>query len=198
MIAALRRSTIRRRGRPGGSAHLSGAGGLGVSIYSRVVKRAKSEGCGMGGLQSGGGTSAVAASAHAGCERFRLTDPFITRRTRKALAAYTGHPDSSAGIPEARWTRAMTFESLVHSESFVSELLTKTVGQLDLARPKGVRRRHCHGTVAKTVTELALAHIEAESSGEATMVTALAVPYLNLENVPDTTPVQPDFAIVCP
>jgi hypothetical protein len=40
----------------------------------------------MGGLQSGGGTSAVAASAHAGCERFRLTDPFITRKTRKALA----------------------------------------------------------------------------------------------------------------
>ncbi|MFL6052837.1 MAG: hypothetical protein ACJ72W_07975 [Actinoallomurus sp.] len=151
----------------------------------------------MGGLQSGGGTSAVAASAHAGCERFRLTDPFITRRTRKALAAHIGHPDTGAGIPEARWTRAMTFESLVHSERFVSELLTKTVGQLDLARPKAVRRRDCHGSVAGTATELAQAHLEAESSGEATMLTALAVPYLNLENVPDATPVQPDFAIVC-
>ncbi|GAA4638314.1 hypothetical protein GCM10023196_095510 [Actinoallomurus vinaceus] len=152
----------------------------------------------MGGLQSGGGTSAVAASAHAGCERFRLTDPFITRRTRKALAARIGHPDAGAGIPEARWTRAMTFESLVHSELFVSELLTQTVGQLGLARPEGVRRRDCHGTVAATATELASAHLKAESSGEATMVTALAVPYLDLENVPDSTHVQPDFAIVCP
>ncbi|GAB3973102.1 hypothetical protein GCM10029978_051690 [Actinoallomurus acanthiterrae] len=152
----------------------------------------------MGGLQSGGGTSAVVASAHAGCQRFRMTDPFITSRTRRALATHIGHPDAGAGIPEARWTRAMTFESLVHSEDFVSELLTKTVGQLGLARPKAVRRRDCHGIVADTVTELALAHVDAESSGEATMVTALAVPYLNLENVPDTTPVQPDFAIVCP
>lgn len=152
----------------------------------------------MGGLQSGGGTSAVVASAHAGCQRFRMTDPFITRRTRRVLAARIGHPDAGAGIPEARWTRAMTFESLVHSDDFVSELLTKTVGQLGLARPKAVRRRDCHGIVADTATELALAHLDAESSGEATMVTALAVPYLNLENVPDSTPVQPDFAIVCP
>jgi hypothetical protein len=29
----------------------------------------------MGSLSTGGGTSAVAASAHAGCERSRLTDP---------------------------------------------------------------------------------------------------------------------------
>jgi hypothetical protein len=152
----------------------------------------------MGGLQSGGGTSAVAASAHAGCERFRLTDPFITRKTRKALAADIGHPDTSAGIPEARWMRAMTFESLVHSERFVSELLTKTVGQLDLTRPKAVRWRDCHGTVAITATELAQAHLKANFSGEATMLTALAVPYLNLENVLDATPIQPDFAIVCP
>lgn len=152
----------------------------------------------MGGLQSGGGTSAVAASAHAGCERFRLTDPFITRKTRKVLAADIGHPDSSAGIPEARWMRAMTFESLVHSERFVSELLTKTVGQLDLPRPKAVRWRDCHGTVAVTATELAQADLKASFSGEATMLTALAVPYLNLENVPDATAIQPDFAIVCP
>ncbi|MCO5972298.1 hypothetical protein [Actinoallomurus soli] len=152
----------------------------------------------MGGLQSGGGTSAVAASAHAGCERFRLTDPFITRRTRKVLAARIGHPDVGAGIPEARWTRAMTFETLVRSERFVSELLTKTVGRLDLARPEAVRRRDCRGTVAGTAAELAAAHRDAESSGQATMLTALAVPYLDLENIPDATPVQPDFAIVCP
>ncbi|MFC0864955.1 hypothetical protein ACFHYQ_21920 [Sphaerimonospora cavernae] len=152
----------------------------------------------MGGLQSGGGTSAVAASAHAGCERFRLTDPFLTRRTRKALAVQVGHPDITAGIPEARWMRAITFESLVHSERFVSELLTKTVGQLDLPRPEAVRRRDCRGDVAVTAAELTQAHAKATSSGEATMVTALAVPYVNLEDVSDATAVQPDFAVVCP
>ncbi|WP_433499799.1 hypothetical protein ACQP1K_05625 [Sphaerimonospora sp. CA-214678] len=152
----------------------------------------------MGGLQSGGGTSAVAASAHAGCERFRLTDPFLTGRTRKALAADVGHPDITAGIPEARWTRALTFESLVHSERFVSELLTKTIGQLGLPRPQAVRRRDCHGDVAGTAAELARAHVQAVSSGEATMLTALAVPYIDLEDVPDATAVQPDFAVVCP
>jgi hypothetical protein len=92
----------------------------------------------------------------------------------------------------------MTFESLVHSERFVSELLTKTVGQLDFPRPKAVRRRDCHGTVATTASELAQAHIKANLSGEATMLTALAVPYLNLEDVPGATAIQPDFAIVCP
>ena len=152
----------------------------------------------MGGLQSGGGTSAVAASAHAGCERFRLTDPFLTGKTRKALATHVGHPDSSAGIPEARWMRAMTFESLVHSERFVSELLTKTIGQLDLPRPKAVRRRDCHGSVATTANALARRHLKANFSGEATMLTALGVPYLNLEDVAGATAVQPDFAIVCP
>ncbi|MGW3890452.1 hypothetical protein ACWD69_17320 [Micromonospora chokoriensis] len=152
----------------------------------------------MGGLQSGGGTSAVAASAHAGCERFRLTDPFITRKTRKALAAQIGHPDTSAGIPEARWMRAMTFENLVHSERFVTELLTKTVGQLGLPRPKAVRRRDCHGAVDITAKELAQAHLKANFSAEATMLTALAIPYLKLEDVPNATAIQPDFAIVCP
>src|SRR3954454_22758528 len=68
----------------------------------------------MGNLQSGGGTSAVAASAHAGCRRFRLTDPFLTRKTPKTLADLIGCPDDPAGIPEARWMRAMTFERLVH------------------------------------------------------------------------------------
>lgn len=152
----------------------------------------------MGGLQSGGGTSAVAASAHAGCERFRLTDPFITRKTRKALAEHIGHPDTSAGIPEARWMRAMTFETLVHSERFVTELLTRTVGQLGLPRPKAVRRRNCHATIDTTAKEFAQAHLKANFSGEATMLTALAVPYLKLEDVSDATAIRPDFAIVCP
>lgn len=152
----------------------------------------------MGGLQSGGGTSAVAASAHAGCERFRLTDPFVTGRTRRALAKSLGHPDSSGTIPEARWMRAMTFERLVHSEKFVSELLTTIVGRLGFPRPTAVRRRECHGTVARTKDELAVAHEQAVSDGHATMLTALALPFLTLEHVPGATPVKPDFAVVCP
>ncbi|MCU1676417.1 MAG: hypothetical protein JWM93_1175 [Frankiales bacterium] len=94
--------------------------------------------------------------------------------------------------------RAMTFERLVHSDRFVSELLTKTIGQLGLPRPKGVRRRDCHGTVATTALELAQAHLKANFAGEATMLTALAVPYLRLENVAGATAIQPDFAVVCP
>ena len=94
-----------------------------------------------GACSRGGGTSAVAASAHAGCQRFRLTDPFLTRKTRKALAAHVGSPDTTAGIPEARWMRAMTFERLVHDDAFVSELLTKTIGQLEPASTDGGRPR---------------------------------------------------------
>lgn len=151
----------------------------------------------MGGLQSGGGSSAVAASAHAGCERFRLTDPFLTRKTRRSLAAHLGHPDIGAGIPEARWMRAMTFESLVHSDRFVSELLTKTIGQLGLPRPAQVARAKCGGSVAATAKALGAAHLKATFAGTATMITALGVPYLRLETE-DATPVLPDFAIVAP
>ena len=151
----------------------------------------------MGGLQSGGGTSAVAASAHAGCQRFRMTDPFLTQKTRKTLATHVGHPDTSAGIPEARWMRAMTFESLVRSEKFVSELLTKTVGQLGLPRPKQVARATCGGSVTATAKALAAAHLKATFADTATMITALGVPFLHLEYEPSTA-VQPDFAIVAP
>jgi len=151
----------------------------------------------MGGLQSGGGTSAVAASAHAGCQRFRLTDTFLTRVNRKALAVHLGSPDTTARIPEARWMRAMTFESLVHSEKFVSELLTKTIGQLGLPRPKGVRRADCRGSVANTATALKAAHLKANFADEATMMTALGIPYLHLEGE-SATSVLPDFAIVAP
>ena len=40
----------------------------------------------MGSLIAGAGSGAVASSAHAGCPRFRATDPLITGRTRRALA----------------------------------------------------------------------------------------------------------------
>ncbi len=94
--------------------------------------------------------------------------------------------------------RAVTFESLVRSERFVSELLTKTVGQLSLPQPKAVRRRDCQETVETTASELAAAHLKASQQDTATMLTAMAVPYLHLEDAPDATAVKPDFAVVCP
>ncbi|OWY62251.1 hypothetical protein B7486_59435, partial [cyanobacterium TDX16] len=63
----------------------------------------------MGALATGGGSSAVAASAHAGCERYRHTDPMVTGRSRRRLAREIGAPDTTAGIPEGRWMRAMAF-----------------------------------------------------------------------------------------
>src|SRR5262249_40843748 len=151
----------------------------------------------MGNVQSGGGTSAVAASAHAGCERFRLTDSFLTRKTRKALATHVGVPDTSAGIPEARWMRAVTFERLVYDERFVSELLTKTVGQLGLPRPANVARVTCSGSIDATAKALTNANMKATFANTATMITALGVPYVFLE-AESATPVMPDFAIVAP
>lgn len=152
----------------------------------------------VAGLSTGGGSSAVAASSHAGCERFRLTDPLITRVSRRALAAKLDAPDLGAGIPEARWMRAMTFESLVHSERFVSELLTKAVGQLGLSRPEFIRRRSGKISLPTTAAELASAHQHAVDADTATMLTALALPYPDMEATAEATPVKPDFAIVCP
>lgn len=151
----------------------------------------------MGGLATGGGTSAVAASAHAACPRFRDTDPLLTGVSRRQLAADLGCPDPQVGIPEARWTRAMTFEAQVRSDTFASELVTKAVGQLGLARPAAVRRRH-GGTVSVTEKELAQAHLAATYRDEATLITQLAVPFYGLEGNPKATPVLPDFAVVCP
>ena len=151
----------------------------------------------MGALVAGGGTSAVAASAHAGCRRFRLTDPFLTRKTRRSLAAQLGAPDTTAGIPEARWMRAMTFEQLVNDERFVSELLTKTIGQLGLPRPSAVTRIKCNGSVELTAKALKDADLKATFADTATMISALGVPYLFLEGE-EATAVLPDFAVVAP
>ncbi len=152
----------------------------------------------MGSLSTGGGSSAVAASAHAGCERFRRTDPLITKMSRRKLASDVGAADLAVGIPEARWMRAMTFERLVHSERFVSELLTKAVGQLGLPRPEAIRRASGKVSVDVTATELSVAHSRAVTDRHATMLTELAVPFLDLEGEADATPTKPDFAIVCP
>jgi hypothetical protein len=115
----------------------------------------------VGSLSTGGGSSAVAASAHAGCQRFRHTDPLVIGTTRRALAKQLGHPDTAGSIPEARWMRAMTFERLIRNERFVSQLLTTAVGRLGLARPTAVRRVDGHVSTAKTATAIGQAHLKA-------------------------------------
>lgn len=151
----------------------------------------------MGSLSTGGGSSAVAASAHAGCARYRHTDPMITGHSRRQLAKQVGHPDTSAGIPEGRWMRAMAFERLIRHDRFVSQLLTTAVGRLGLDRPIDVHRSDGGVSPDLTAACLEAAHRRAVTSGSATMVTGLAIPFVGLEEA-DATPVKPDFAIVVP
>jgi hypothetical protein len=156
------------------------------------------EGAVVGSLSTGGGSSAVAASAHAGCQRFRHTDPLVIGMSRRKLADQLGKPDSSAGIPEARWMRAMTFERLVRHERFVSQLLATAVGALQLDRPQAVRRVDCGVVVANTAAAIQQAHLKAVHESAATMLTGLAVPFVGMEADQSATPVKPDFAIVAP
>ncbi len=152
----------------------------------------------MGSLSTGGGSSAVAASAHAGCQRFRHTDPMVIGTTRRALASRLGHPDTAGSIPEARWMRAMTFERLIRNERFVSQLLTTAVGRLGLARPAAVRRVDGHVSTAATARAITQAHLKAVYEDVATMITGLAVPFVGMEAQAGATPVKPDFCIVAP
>lgn len=149
----------------------------------------------MGALITGGGSGAVASSAHAGCTRFRMTDPLLTGRSRRALADALGAKDVGGKIPAARWVRAMAFERMVHDEAFVSELLTRAVGLLELDRPTAVRIRSGEDGVESTAAELATAHLAAKHAGEATMLFGLRVPFVSLSGQP-ATDVRPDFAIV--
>lgn len=145
----------------------------------------------------GGGSSAVAASSHAACARFRGTDPLVTGRSRRALAKDVGHQDDFGGIPEARWMRAMTFERLVYDKAFASELVTTAVGRLGLDRPSGVVIADARDDIEGTAEVLALAHERAIARGEATMLHRVAVPFAGFED-DRATDVKPDFAIVAP
>ncbi|MDP5184391.1 hypothetical protein QOZ88_17285 [Blastococcus sp. BMG 814] len=144
----------------------------------------------------GGGSSAVAASSHAACARFRGTDPLITGMTRRKLARDIGHADDSGGIPEARWMRAMTFERLVKDERFASEVATTAVGRLGLARPTEVVTTNGRVNADRTADLLAQAHTRA-GSGAATLIHALALPFVGFDET-EATHVQPDFAVVAP
>ena len=145
----------------------------------------------------GGGSSAVAASSHAACARFRGTDPLITGMTRRRLAEAVGFKDEFGGIPDARWMRAMTFESLVRDERFASEVATTAVGRLGLDRPTQVVVVNARINVDRTAKLLSDAHARAVGEGAATMIYGLAIPFVGFENE-RATDVKPDFAVVAP
>ncbi len=146
-------------------------------------------------LALGGGTGAVAASAHAGCERFRGTDPMVTKQPRSEIAKAVGIPDIAAGIPQARWIRARTFENLIRNEAFASEIATKSVGFVDLPRPKSVAIVNAAEDVAATLIVLQKAVKDAIGSSIATLIHAPAVPYPGFDAL-EATAVHPDFVIV--
>lgn len=123
---------------------------------------------------TGGGSSAVAASAYAACARFRGTDPLLTGLTRRGLAKHIGFADDSGGIPKARWMRAMTFERLVREDRFASEVATTAVGRLGLDRPTEVVTVNARVNVDKTAALLHDAHVRA-SDGAATLIHELEV-----------------------
>ena len=145
----------------------------------------------------GGGSSAVAASAHAACARFRGTDPLVTGVSRRKLATEVGFKDDFGGIPEARWMRAMTFERLVRDEKFASEVATTAVGRLGLQRPSKVITVNAKVNADKTAQLLGDAHTRALNEEAATLIYGLAVPFVGFEDV-RATDVKPDFAVVAP
>lgn len=145
---------------------------------------------------SGGGTSAVAASSHAACARFRGTDPLITGMTRRKLADEAGSRDVQ-GIPDARWMRAMTFESLIHNPGLASQLTTTAIGRLGLPRPNDVRIADAAGGPGPTVSELQNAHEAATRNGSTTLIYGMSIPFTGFEGR-EATDVLPDFAIVAP
>jgi hypothetical protein len=148
-------------------------------------------------VKLGGGSSAVAASSHAACARFRGTDPIVTKRTRRQLARELGYPDTSGTIPEARWMRAMAFERLVRNERFASRVATTCVGSLKLPRPTAVVVADAKRDRKTTVKHLTRGLAVATGKQKATLVHEPALPFPGFEDV-DATDVLPDFLVVAP
>jgi len=151
----------------------------------------------MSAIAMGGASSAVAASSHAACARFRGTDPLITKRSRRQLAGELGHPDASGRIPEARWMRAMVFERLVRDERFASRVATTTVGRLGLPRPDSVIVANARLDRLATIDLLNKALAVATAANKATLIHAPAAAYPGFENAA-ATDVLPDFVVVAP
>jgi len=91
--------------------------------------------------------------------------------------------------------KAMLFERLVHDRAFISELMTRGIGKLDLDRPSSVHHVECRRSPRRTVQALAKAHAVARDDGVATMLTGTSVPMAGFEGV-DATPVLPDFIVI--
>lgn len=90
--------------------------------------------------------------------------------------------------------RAMLFERLVKDQQFISELITKGVGQLGLERPTAVQHMECNRSPRRTVRALQVAH-DAALGGIATMLTGASVPLAGFERL-SATGVLPDFLLV--
>ncbi|GAA0333496.1 hypothetical protein [Micropruina glycogenica] len=145
-------------------------------------------------LKAGGGSSASAWAVHSVCARYRGTDPLVTGQSRRRLAAQLHFPDVSAGIPDARWTRAMIFERLCHDAAFAGEVTARAAGWSGFARPTSVARIDCGVSTDRTLTELAKA-AERAADGTATLLYKLAAPYPGFAPG-DATNVLPDLAVV--
>lgn len=146
------------------------------------------------GLSAGGGSSAASWAVHGACPRFRGSDPLLTNRSRRALAKELGHPDDTAGIPEARWMRAMIFERLCHEPAFAGEVTARVAGWSGLPRPKDVVLADCHVSTNTTLVAVKAA-VERAVLGTATLLHSVAVPYPGFDPSA-VTPVKPDLAVV--
>ena len=142
----------------------------------------------------GGGSGAVVTSAHAGCERFRGTDPLITGQTRRKLAATLGAKDTVGSISEARWTRAKTFEALVHNPDFAGRIVASAVGGAGLPKPAQVQVLKANEDASKTLELLKVA-IDSAKSDVATLIQAPAVPPPSFAET-ESFLVLPDFVVV--
>jgi hypothetical protein len=142
----------------------------------------------------GGGSGAVVTSSHAGCERFRGTDPLITGQTRRNLAKTLGAKDTVGSISEARWTRAKTFETLVHDPEFAGRIVASAVGGAGLPKPDQVQVLKAAEDASKTL-EFIKAAIKAAKTGVATLIQAAAVPPPGF-STDESSLVLPDFVVV--
>ena len=68
----------------------------------------------------GGGSSAVAASSHAACARFRGTDPLITGVTRRGLAKAVGFTEEATAEELLAWLTVCVSNAEVEPAKLVS------------------------------------------------------------------------------
>ena len=147
----------------------------------------------------GGGSSAVAASSHAACARFRGTDPLITGLTRRRLAKAVGHPgrrrrDPRSAVDARDDLRATRPRRAVRERgrddgrgsrsASTARRRSSIVNAHDQRRANGRRssRTRTRGPSA---------------DGSATLIHGLAVPFVGFEES-RATDVKPDFAVVAP